>query len=333
MKAALLYGKDDLRVVDIERPKIGSTEILLEVKACAVCPTDVRKYRVGDHEKLEYPINLGHEWSGIVVEVGEKVKNIKVGDRLASTGLCLGGYAEYIKIPGLSFVDMYTRNRAAVKIPEGLSYEEATFVEPLADCLHAVLDQAKVKVGDKVVIIGAGQMGLQILMVTKLLGATAIVSELNETRLKYAENFGADYLINPLKEDPVEEVKKITKGRGADSVIISIGEPIAIEQGLRMAKRQGKVVLFGGALPGTTFNLDPNIIHYKEISLIGSYWVGFQSLDCFFNFDLFNTALELILSKKVPVSKLVTHRFSLSEIHKAFRIVERREGLKVIIIP
>ncbi len=322
MKAALLYGKGDLRVVDVNTPRIGANDILVKVKVCAVCPTDVRKYRTGNQSVHSYPVNLGHEWTGDVVKVGDNVENWKVGMRIVGAGF--EGYSEYSKID-----QGYLNSGMVLELPDNVSYEEGTFVEPLADCLHAVKDRAQVKSGDTVTIIGAGQMALQLMMIAKSVGAKVIVSELIEERLEYAEKFGADHVVNASREDPVEAINKLTKDWGTDSVIVSIGNPTAIEQGLNIVRKGGRVVIFGGAPQGSVVQLDPNIIHYREIELTGSNWIG--TLDI--NIQLYQEALDLIASKKVPVAEFVTHRFTLDEIRKAFQVQENKEGLKIMIMP
>lgn len=321
MKSALLYGIEDLRVVEIDRPSVGPEDILIKVKACAVCPTNVRYYRSKGHEEMSFPINHGHEYAGDVVEVGEEIKDFRVGDRVV--GVSLGGFAEYALFSG-EIARKY--GLACLKIPQGTTYEEATFTEPVADCIHAVMDQAQVKLGDKVTVIGAGPMGLQQMMLARLSGAVVYVSETMETRLKYAEDFGADRVIDASKENPVEAVKGLTKGEGVDAVLVTIGHPAAINQGLQMAKRRGRVVIFGGAPTGTTMPLDPNIIHYGEIILTGSSGVGGRV-------ELFSMALDIISSKKIPVAKLVTHRFPLEQIQRAYEATENKVGLKVMVIP
>jgi len=322
MKAALLYGKGDLRIVEIDTPEIGPTDILAKVKVCAVCPTDIRKYRTGNHGATGFPMNLGHEWTGDVVKVGERVKGFRKGMRIIGAGFA--GYAEYAKIP-----EQFVKLGMVFEIPTNVSYEEGTFIEPLADCIHAVKDQARAKAGDTIVIIGAGQMGLQQLMVAKHFGASVIVSDLVEKRVEYAEKFGADHAINASDEDPVEAVKRLTKGWGADSVIVSIGHPLAIEQGLKMVKEGGRIIIFAGAPEGTIVRLDPNIIHYGEVTLTGSSWVGVNVK----HMKLYQVAFNLIASKKVPVAELITHRFTLDEILKAFQVQESKEGLKSAIMP
>ena len=167
MKAAVLYGKNDLRIVEVDKPKIGPTDILVKVKACAVCPTDIRRYRTGSRKvhgqdrTFNFPLNSGHEWTGEVVEVGEGVKGFRKGMRISAGGV-FGGYAKYTSVP-----QHFIRLDMVLELPDNVSYEEGTFVEPLADCIHAVRDRSKVKAGDTIAIIGAGQMGLQQLMVAK----------------------------------------------------------------------------------------------------------------------------------------------------------------------
>lgn len=322
MKAALLYGKDDLRVVELDTPDVGPDDILVKVKVCAVCPTDIRKYRTGNHGVDRFPMNLGHEWTGEVVKAGKRVKGFNNGMRVIGAGFA--GYAEYAKIP-----QIYRELGMVLEIPANVSYEEGAFLEPLADCLHAVRDQARAKAGETTVIIGAGQMGLQLSMVAKSAGATVIVSEFMKKRVEYAERFGADYAINAAEEDPIEVTNRITQGRGADSVIVSIGHPLGIGQGLKMVKKGGRVVLFAGAPEGTTVQLDPNIIHYGEVTLTGSFWLGVAEV----SLDLYRETLDLIDSKEFPLAELITHRFTLDEIHKAFQVQENREGLKAVIIP
>jgi len=321
MKAALLYGKKDLRVVNIDKPRISDEEILVKVKANGVCPTDIRKFLTGNHGVRNLPMNLGHEWAGEIVEVGDNITEFSEGMRVTSLGM--RGYAEYAKIDK-RMIEADAVNR----LPDNVSYEEATFTEPLSDCWHCVVERARVKLGDIIAIIGAGPMGLLNLMVAKATGAKVIVSELVEDRLNYAEKLGADFVVNPSREDPVETVKKLSDGKGVESVIVSISQQEAIEQGLKMVKAGGTVVLFGGAIEGIIARFDPNLIHYGEVTLTGSTFIGIPP-----NFKILKKSLDLISSKRIPVGKLITHRFPLDQIHKAFEVVIRKEGLKVIVNP
>jgi len=314
VKAALLYGKRDLRIVDTDVPRINEKEILVKVKACAVCPTDIRKYATGNHSVRSYPINLGHEWAGDLVEVGATVQGLHPGMRVSGSGF--SGYAEYALVPA-------ERVERVFEMPKGTTYEEATFVEPLADCIHAVIDRANVRNGDKVAVIGAGPMGLMLMMVAGSEGAKTVSIELMESRKRTAAELGAGSVVDarqPYALKPLEGT--------CDKVLVSIGHPKAIEQGLRLVKECGTVLLFGGAQKGTMIQLDPNLIHYREIVLTGSYYVGIPP-----NPKLFQRALSLISSGAVPVKKLITHRFPLEEVRKAFDVIEKKEGMKAIVFP
>ncbi len=339
MKAALLFQRDkaslkpgepvtELRVVEIDKPKIGASDLLVKVRACSVCPTDYRKYMTGNHGVPWWPFNPGHEWAGDVVEVGSEVQGYKVGDRIKGIGYV--GYAEYAKIegryrqyPGGMIVPPFA---GCDKLPDNVTYEEGGTATPLAECMESIMNVCKVKMFDNVALIGAGPMGIMNAMVAKAVGATVIVSETLEYRLKLAEELGIDYVVNPKSEDPVEFVKKHTNGRGADAVVCSIAHPVVIEQGLMMARRGGIVNIFGGATEDTRVNFNPNLIHYGVLTLTASYGIGGH-------WDLGEKALQLISSGKVNVRKIISHRFPLDEAEKAVKIVGEKVGMKAIIYP
>jgi L-iditol 2-dehydrogenase len=324
LKAALLYGIGDLRLVDIPTPEYGPDEVLTKVTVCAVCPTDIRKYRVGNGGVLQFPFNMGHEWVGEVVEVGKDVDDVKVGDRILGGGYA--GYAEYAPVGGTNLRPVAGK---PLIIPEGVSDEEATFVEPLADAVHSIVDQGKVKIGDKVLILGAGQLALQHVMVAKAVGATVIVSEPIAERRELAKKFGADYVLDGAStEEVVAAVHELTDGKGADAAIVTIGSPEASVTALAAVRSRARIVLFGGFDRGVQTTLDLNIIHYKEIELTGSYWVGVPPYG---NPDLYGVALKLIQDGTVPVGKLITHRMELENIHDAFDAIRTKSGLKAII--
>lgn len=322
MKAALLYDIGDLRVVDIPKPEPTPDEVLVRVTVCAVCPTDIRKYRVGNHGVLKFPFNLGHEWVGEVIEVGDRVHDVAVGTRVVGGGYA--GYAEYAPLGGQ--VLRITDNHPLI-IPDHVSDEEATFVEPLADCIHAVMDQARVRLGDTVLILGAGQMALQQVMIAKAVGATVIVSEPIAERRAHAKQFGADHVVDGA-EDVVTQVKELTEGRGADAAIVTIGAPPAMLTAIDAVRAQARVVLFGGFDRGVTVTLDPNTIHYKELEVVGSEWIGLPPRA---NFGLYELALRLIAQRKIPVADLITHRMPLGQIQEAFDAILSRTGLKAMI--
>jgi L-iditol 2-dehydrogenase len=327
MKAALLYGVNDLRIVQVEKPSPGPGDVVCEIKACGVCPTDIRKYRTGDHGVPTIPFNMGHEWTGNIVEVGEAVNGFKVGMRVA--GMNYGGYAEYNRVSQEEFEEFSPYPETLLlPIPDDVSYESGIFLEPLADCFHAVVTQAQVHVGDTLLVIGAGQMGLQLLMAAKSTGAKVIVTDFLDSRLKSAKQFGADFNIKANEENLKDRVKEITRGRGVDAVITSVGQPSAIVQALEVVAKRGRVVIFGGAPKGTTVQIDPNIIHYNEISLIGTEWIGVGG---FLDARMCHLALEMIRTGKAPVERLITHRYLLDEIHEALQAAENLEGLKSLV--
>jgi|SRR5208282_3449534 len=327
MKAALLYGLNDLRVEEVDRPTIGSGDVVVKVKVCGVCPTDIRKYRTANHGVAKFPFNMGHEWVGDVVEVGENTKGYAVGARVA--GMSYGGYAEYNKVNKEDF-DQFAPHPEILlmPIPDDVSYDAATFYEPLADCFHAVVTQAQVVVGDTVLVIGAGQMGLQLLMVSKSVGAKVIISDVLNDRLKLADQLGADMTVNVREEDLKKRLMAFTNGRLVDAVITSVSQSAVIAQALGVVRKRGRVVIFGGAPEGTVIQIDPNVIHYNEVSLVGSEWVGVGG---FLDARMCDVALEMIRSGKIPVERLISHKYPLDRIHEAIETVERMSGTKCLI--
>lgn len=324
MKAALLYGVGDLRLVDIPKPEPGPDDVLMKVTVCAVCPTDIRKFRVGNGGVLSFPFNMGHEWVGEVVEVGENVDDVKIGDRLLG-----GGYAGYAEYAAMSGQNLRPFGGKPLPIPPGVTDEEATFVEPLADAVHSIVDQGKVKIGDTVLILGAGQLALQHVMVAKAVGARVIVSEPIAERRELARKFGADHVIEGASAEQVaSDVFALTDGKGADAAIVTIGSPEASINALGAVRARARIVLFGGYDRGVQTMLDLNVIHYKEIELTGSYWVGVPPYG---NPELYAVALKLIQDKTVPVADLITHRMELDRILEAFDAIRTKSGMKAII--
>jgi L-iditol 2-dehydrogenase len=346
MRAVRLYGVKDLRVEEVEKPTINSDEFLIRVKSAIVCATDIRIYTYGD-PRVKYPVILGHEFAGDIEEVGANLmEHLKVGMRVTVNpnmycGRCRycvtgrhelcesryalgidvdGAFAEYLKIPSEAF-----RTGGVFEVPDNLSYEEAALVEPLSACLHGQ-EFAQTKVGDIVVVIGAGPIGLMHVVVSKAMGASkVIVSEVDEDRLKEAVNFGADYLINPLKEDLPSKINQITGGHGADVVIVAVGSPAVQQQALSIAAKGGRINFFAGLPAGKdSVPLNTNLIHYKEIFVFGT---SSQSI-----YD-FRKTLELVSAGVLNVKRFITHRFPLDDVIKAFEAASSRAGLKVCINP
>lgn len=324
MKAALLFGVNDLRHVSVAPPQLTADDVLVRVHACGVCPTDLRKFRTGDGGTLNLPMNLGHEWVGTVVGVGRNVRDFATGMRVV--GDTYNGYAEYALLSAQDRARSFPFG--PLKIPDTVCDEELTFVEPLADCLHALCDQAQLTPGQTVVVCGAGQMGLQLVAVAKWLGAHVLVSEPQELRRALAREWGADHVLDPNQQEVIRAVRALTEGRGADVVILAIGIPSLVNDALAMVRARGRVVLFAGFARPAKVEIDPNRLHYDEIVLTGSEWIGapphHQPL-------WYQQAVDLIAQKIIPVDKLITHRFTLEEIAHAFAKAADPRALKVIV--
>jgi L-iditol 2-dehydrogenase len=312
-----MFGVNDVRVVESPKPQINEREVLIKVRACGVCPTDVRKYRTGDGGTLKLPLNLGHEYAGDAMEVGAQVPHVRPGMRVS--GEWFVGYADFAKPPA-------ERVSGLLELPASVTYEEATFLEPLADCFHCIGQQANAMVGDKIAIIGAGTMGVLKLMVAKAAGLQVMSCDMLEHRRTAAKGFGADLVVSP--EEIEKTAREWTDGKGLDAVILSAGIPVAVNQALTMVKNRGTVVMFGGFKRGSTATIDPNLIHYKEAVLTGSFWVGAPPHG---DRQFYRKALQAIADKSVPVAKLITHRFPLEDIVKALEAAESLEGYKVMI--
>lgn len=339
MKAAVLYGPLDVRVEEVPVPKIRSDEVLIKVDTVGICPSDIKNY-VRTDGKIWFPYGpegyglSGHELSGTVVEVGDDVKDVKVGDNVVPEIMYPCGSCKYCK-KGLLNLCQYKEHlnhgyseyiavkaKYLYKIPPNVTFEKAAFSEPLAVVLHTN-DVIMPRPDDYVLIVGAGPMGLLHLMVTKLSGAKVIVSEINEKRLNFAKQLGADYVINPTKLDLQEEVKKIT-GYGADGVIVTIGNKAAIESGIQAAGPASTVAIFASAYPDITISINPNIIHWREMKITGSY--EHMPIDM-------QRALNLMNDNKIDPTVIVTGRFKLDNIKEAFEYVRNSEGLKAQVKP
>ena len=336
MKAARLYGVGDLRVEEVERPAISADdEVLIRIHACGICPSDLRAYTGLREPYRPTPYTPGHEWAGVVVAVGDGVEGIVVGDRVVPSwrivcGTCYycvrgmhnccedlqrgrvrGGFAEY----GVAPVE------SLLKVPETVSHQAASFCEPVACCINGSLD-SDIKFGDDVVVVGAGPIGLIHLQLAKHSGGRVLVSDLIPERLEKAAKLGADGLIDASQGDPVERVKELTGGYGANVVIAAVGAPPALRQALDMAAQYGTVNFFAGTYPPATLEIDPNVIHYRQIRLTGSH--DFTPYH-------FRTALQFIEIGTVKVAPLMSHVLPLEQVKGGFDTVAGRRGLKVMI--
>jgi len=342
MKAALLYGVKDLRVEETKTPQVGKGEILVKIKAATTCGTDLKIFQrgyVGGVIKL--PTVFGHEWAGEVVEVGEGVPWLKkeMRVRAGNSSPCLrcnmcqkekynlcedmmwlwGAYAEYIRVPA-RIVMLNTQ-----EIPSHVSYEEAAVTEPLACVLHGV-EEARVKLGDTVAIIGAGPIGLLHLLTVKKMGASrVIISDTVDERLQLAQKIGADETINAKNKDTVEETRRLTNGYGADVVIEAIGLPTTWEQALKMVRKGGTVLEFGGCPPRTEIKVSTEQLHYGETTILGAFHTTPAH---------FRKALNLIASGTINVKPLITRKMKLDQITEAFEtLTTSKSEIKIAIFP
>jgi L-iditol 2-dehydrogenase len=342
MKAFLFYAPGDIRYGDTARPQAGPGEVLVEIRAALTCGTDLKTYRRG-HPVLikETPSVFGHEWAGIVAELGAGVEGFEVGQRVvapnsAPCGRCYycqrerpslcedlqllnGAYAEYISVP--------TRivQKNLLPIPENVTFKQAPVIEPLACAIHG-LERCNVQLGDTVCIIGHGPIGLMLTRLAKLKGARVIVVGRNPFKLEVARQFGADEVVDiTAVTDPVDAVRSLTpEGRGVDVAIEAVGLPETWEQAVDVTRPGGLVNLFGGCKSGTRFSVDTRRPHYDELAIIGVFHHTPRHV---------RTALSLVASGQIDADALIPHEMPLQRLEEAFQLMISGETLKVAIIP
>ena len=337
MKAAVMRGARDIVVVEVPYPRLEPEGVIIKVRACGICGSDLHMYRHGP----PVPWRMGHEFSGDVVEVGASVSGVAVGDRLAAMcgegcGHCYwcregdwlkctemkllgygvdGAYAEYVSVPHLEL------GKYAAKLPDSLTYEAGATAEPLAVSLYAV-DRSHPRPEDTVVVIGVGVIGLCIVKVLKARGfKNIIVSGRRAGRLKLAKQSGARVVVDAAKEDIVPRVKKLTDSRGADIVYECAGNAETFRQALSMVHRGGRVEVVG--LYEEPITWDPTYIVSNDID-IGGTGLAFN----------LPGAMELMKSGQVDTLPLVTHQFPLDKIKEAFETqLTADDAVKVMVKP
>jgi L-iditol 2-dehydrogenase len=344
MKCAILKEIEKLEIEEKEIPEPKENEILIKVKSCAICGTDIKVFHHG-HKHIVFPRITGHEVSGVVFKVGKNVKEYKEGDRVAVApaipcGKCYycrkgqqtmcdsleaigyhydGGFAEYMLVPEDAVL-----NGCVNKIPDNLSFELASIAEPLACVINGQI-LSKIETGDTVLILGAGPIGILHSLLAKINGAgKVILADISEERIKEAEFTGV-YLVDMSKKDIYEEVKNITDGHMADRVIVAVGSKDAQELSLKLVAKRGSINFFGGLPKESPYiQFDSNLLHYGEFFVIGTH--GSTPLHN-------KIAIELLSSGRINAEKLITHKLPLEKIKDGFEIVENKKGLKVLIIP
>jgi L-iditol 2-dehydrogenase len=345
VKVARLHAPGDLSVEDAPVPEAGPGDLVIRVRTCSTCGTDAKIFRFGHHH-ISLPRVLGHEVAGEITEVAPEAEGWSVGDRVQviaaiPCGVCHhcrrgqhtvcedlesigyqydGGFAELMRVPRkVLAVDGVNR------IPEHVPFEQASLTEPLA-CVLNGQELAQVGEGDAVVVLGAGPIGCLHVRLARARGAsTVMLVDVNQARLDLAARAEPDAAIDSTKEDPIDAVRKITDGRGADVVITATGVGQAQEQALEMVAPRGRISLFGG-LPkdDSTIRFDSNLVHYRELSVFGAYGSAPRHN---------REALSLIVDGRVRVDDLITHRMPLTDVDRAIETVISGEGLKVVIEP
>jgi len=344
MKAAVYLDKDKMEVREVPAPKVEAGGVLVKVMACAVCGSDVRIFHHGN-SRVKPPQILGHEAAGEVVAIGEGVTKFKTGDRVAigadvpcgECSFCEAGignncqinYAMGYQFAG-SFAEYVFLNKTVVnygpvhKVPDSMGWDEAALAEPLACVLNAV-ELTGIRLGDVVVIIGAGPIGCMIIPVAYMSGASkVIVVQRSRPRLEAARQFNADAYICSNEEDSIKRVLEETGGLGADVIFTANPSPSSHAEALKMAKNRARINLFGGLPAGSTVTLDTNIIHYKELIVCGAH----GSLP-----RHHQDAINLITAKRPDIRPFISHHFGLDKIMEAFETAEGHKGMRVVVHP
>jgi 2-desacetyl-2-hydroxyethyl bacteriochlorophyllide A dehydrogenase len=334
MKAAVLYKPGDIRVEERSIPQLRDDEVLIQIKACGVCGTD-NALNKGEYPAV-YPVIIGHEFSGVVSAVGKNVKKFKPGYRVTvdpnrvchKCHYCQSGNEHLCE--NLSSMGVHQDGAVAeycviletnvYKIPDSLSYEEAAFCEPLACAIHGN-DIANIKIGDTVLVIGAGCMGNLIAQCARLSGAANIlVSEPIAMRRKLALTNGATHVIDPLQQDLREEVKKIHRV-GADVIFEVAGNNKAQAESISLARKGGTVIFFGCSPLDKMIEINPFVINENELKIYGSFNNQFATA----------RAVEMLGSGAIRVDNLISHHFKLEKYVDVFKVFGGPDTMKLMV--
>jgi L-iditol 2-dehydrogenase len=342
MNAALFYGPGDVRFEQMEVPTPGPGEVLVKVGATLTCGTDIKTYQRGHPVMItKVPSTFGHEFSGTVVQVGEGVDSFEPGMRVVSCNaapcqecfycktnhqnLCEnlvilnGSYAEYIVVPQTLV------KYQLLPIPDHLSFQEAALAEPLGTAVHAI-EKTGIQLGDTVVVLGSGPLGLMLSRLAHLQGGRVILLGKGDERLEVAREFGVNEVIDISQvDDKVRAARDLTPGqRGANIVIEAVGQPQAWEEAIQIAGKASTVTFFGGCKSGTTITLDTKLMHYSELKLVGVFHQTPND---------FRRSLNLLSSRLVDGRRFVKQTLPLSQLLEGFRRVKALEAIKYAIDP
>jgi L-iditol 2-dehydrogenase len=347
MHAAVYRGSSVVDVEEIPTPAIGAGEILIRVEACGICHTDLKKI---EHNLLAPPRIYGHETAGVIAAVGSGVSKFQPGDRVVAfhhipCGKCFycqrkiyaqcptykkvgitagfepagGGFAQYVRV-----MDWIVES-GVERIPDGISFERATLVEPLNTCLKAVV-QCDPQPEDFVVILGQGPIGLMFTMLVHRTGAKVVATDTIEARLALAGRCGADFIWDPRTIDVAAEVKRRTEGRGADLVIVAASVPGIVEQALACSRPGARILLFAQTSATERIEASGADICMGERTLFGCYSASI---------DLQKESARLVFTGEIPVGELISHRLPLVKIRSGFELALHPgpKSLKIIVQP
>jgi L-iditol 2-dehydrogenase len=339
MKAAFIAGKGNVDIKNLPPPRIGVNEILVHMRTCGICGTDIEKFH-GDH--ITPPV-LGHEVAGEIEAAGGELQTFKKGDRVIvhhhiscrSCFYCKNGletlceaypknnldpcgFAEYFRVP-----ETLVKGGTVYKLPDSMSFEMGSMVEPTACCIRA-LSKSGIKAGDSAAVFGTGPVGLTHVQLLKLQGTAPIIAvDVLKHRLQMASKFGADLTLDPTAEDVPRGVLAATAGRGADYAIVATGNPKAIQEATCSVRKGGKVVLFGAPGRGTLVSFDMSRLFLREIDIQSSYSTSESEMQI---------ALQLIQTGRINPSQMISHRLPLEDIVEALHLAESgKEAVKVIV--
>ena len=338
VRAAVYYGPNDIRAEDVPRPEIGPGELLVKVAGCGLCGSDIVKIR---YETVKPPAVFGHEVVGEVAEVGAGVAGFTIGDRVVvahhvpcyachycqhqSYSMCRifkasniypGGFAEYVRVPGRNVM------HSVFHIPSHLSYEAASFTEPIACCLRAI-KRSRTQPLDSMLVVGLGSIGLLMVQLARLYGCRAFGVDVVPERVQMAQEMGAEQAWDASSTSVCQLLGEATEGRGADVVMLTAGTTQSLAQALELVRDGGTVNMFAGAPLGARLDLDINDFYHRELTLLSSYSPS--------SVELYE-ALGLLAAGRIEVSRLLTHRLPLQSLGEAVRLTLAREALKAYIV-
>ncbi|MFY9562344.1 MAG: zinc-dependent dehydrogenase [Terriglobales bacterium] len=346
MKAAVYRGINDVRLEEVRVPEIGRGEILVRVHTCGICGTDLKKISTGSHSA---PRIFGHETSGVVARVGEGVRQFNVGERVVvfhhipcrecyycrtktfaqcetykKVGCTAGfepsggGFAEYVRVMD------WIVEKGTVLIPDGISFEQACFVEPVNTCMKGI-QTLRLEPGETVLVIGQGPIGLILAVLAKRAGARVITSDLYPARLTISERLGLDLTIDASRADTVRTIREMTQGRGADAVILAVGGSALIRPAMDSARPGGRILLFAQTAHGEA-TIDPAAVCVDEKTLLGSYSASVE---------LQEQSVRLVMNREMDLEQLISHRFPLHDSVEALNRAAhpQPDSMKIVIQP